>query len=285
MRWKDGRRSANVQDRRGAAVPRGMKVGGGTIIIAVIAMLLLGENPLDLLAQLGGGAAPTGGAAQTRPPSSESDAAADFTSVVLASTEDVWGQIFQESGQRYPQPQLVMFEDGVQSACGFSSSSTGPFYCPRDQQVYLDLGFLNELKRLGATGDFAFAYVIAHEVGHHIQTITGVSDQVRQLQSRASKVQANQLSVLQELQADCYAGLWARRANDMNNILERGDVEEGLRAAASIGDDRLQRMSGRSVQREAFTHGSSEQRVQWFRTGLERGSIQACDTFESAGLR
>ena len=262
-----------------------MKVGGGTIIIAVVAMLLLGENPLDLLAQLGGGTATTGGSAQTRPPSSASDAAADFTSVVLASTEDVWGQIFRESGQRYPQPQLVMFEDGVQSACGFSSSSTGPFYCPRDQQVYLDLGFLNELKRLGATGDFAFAYVIAHEVGHHIQTITGVSDQVRQLQSRATKVQANQLSVLQELQADCYAGLWARRANDMNNILERGDVEEGLRAAASIGDDRLQRMSGRSVQREAFTHGSSEQRVQWFRTGLERGSIQACDTFESAGLR
>ncbi len=285
MRWKDGRRSDNVQDRRGGAVPRGMKFGGGTIIIALLAMLLLGENPLNLLSQLLGGGISQPQAQAQRPTSAASDEAADFVSVVLASTEDVWSQIFRQSGQNYPEPQLVLYEDGVQSACGFNSASTGPFYCPRDRQVYLDLSFLNELRRLGASGDFAFAYVIAHEVGHHIQTVTGLSDQVRQLQARSRRVDANRLSVLQELQADCYAGMWARRADDMRNILERGDIEEGLRAAAAIGDDRLQKMSGRRVQREAFTHGSSEQRVQWFRTGFERGSIDACDTFAAAGMR
>lgn len=289
MRWKDGRRSANVQDRRGGGVARGAKVGGGTILLVLIASLLLGENPLTLLGQLAGGSGGgSGGAVQTQAPSTRSaagDEAADFVSVVLASTEDVWGQIFSASGQRYPEPQLILFEDGVQSACGYNSSSTGPFYCPGDRQVYLDLGFLNELRRLGANGDFAFAYVVAHEVGHHIQTITGLSDQVRQLQMRSSQTEANQLSVLQELQADCYAGLWARRANDMQGILERGDVEEGLRAAAAIGDDRLQKMSGRRVQRESFTHGSSAQRVQWFRTGLEQGSVESCDTFAAAGMR
>ncbi len=285
MRWKDGRRSANVQDRRGGSMPRGVKVGGGTILLVIVASLLLGENPLTLLGQLSGG---SGGAVQTQSPSTRSaasDEAAEFVSVVLASTEDVWGQVFSASGQRYPEPQLILFEDGVQSACGYNSSSTGPFYCPGDRQVYLDLGFLNELRRLGANGDFAFAYVVAHEVGHHIQTITGLSDQVRQLQRRSSQTEANQLSVLQELQADCYAGLWARRANDMQGILEQGDVEEGLRAAAAIGDDRLQKMSGRRVQRESFTHGSSAQRVQWFRTGLEQASVEACDTFAAAGLR
>jgi hypothetical protein len=283
MRWKGGRRSTNVQDRRGAPVGRGMKLGGGTILIALVAMLLLGQNPLSLLEQLMGGAVQQ--PASQAPRAAGEDEAADFVSVILASTEDVWGEIFAQSGQQYPAPQLVLFSDAAQSACGFNTSATGPFYCPGDQQVYLDLGFLNELQRLGAPGDFAFAYVIAHEIGHHIQTITGLSDEVRRLQARSSQTQANQLSVLQELQADCFAGMWAKRANERSRILESGDVEEGLRAAASIGDDRLQRMSGRSVQPEAFTHGSSEQRVQWFRTGLEQGSIEACDTFATAGLR
>lgn len=281
MRWKQGRRSSNIQDRRGTRVGRGMKLGGGTIVIALIAMLLFGENPLSILEQLVGGAAQQ----QASSPSQDgSDELADFVSVVLASTEDVWFEHFARSGQRYPQPQLVLFSDAVQSACGFNSSATGPFYCPADQQVYLDLSFLAELRRLGAPGDFAFAYVIAHEVGHHVQTITGLSDEVQRLRAQSSQTVANQLSVLQELQADCYAGMWARRANDRERILEPGDVEEGLRAAASIGDDRLQRMSGRSVQPESFTHGSSEQRVHWFRTGLDEGDPQACDTFGDAGL-
>lgn len=283
MRWKGGRRSTNVQDRRGVPAGRGMKIGGGTIVIALVAMLLLGQNPLSLLSQLMGGALQQQGSPAPR--SAAEDEAAEFVSVILASTEDVWGEVFAQSGQQYPAPQLVLFSEAAQSACGFNTSATGPFYCPRDQQVYLDLSFLNELRRLGAPGDFAFAYVIAHEVGHHIQTITGLSDEVRNLQARSSQTQANQLSVLQELQADCFAGMWAKRANERSQILETGDVEEGLRAAASIGDDRLQKMSGRRVQPEAFTHGSSEQRVQWFRTGLEQGSIQACDTFAAAGLR
>ena len=203
---------------------------------------------------------------------------------MLSSTEDIWDQLFAASGSDYPEPQLVLFTYAVQSACGLSSSATGPFYCPGDRQIYLDLGFLNELQQLGAPGDFAFAYVIAHEVGHHVQTVTGLSSQVRQLQSRSSEADANRLSVLQELQADCYAGLWARRANEREQWLEEGDVEEGLRAAAAIGDDRLQRMAGRAVQPDAFTHGSSEQRVQWFRTGFETGSVEACDTFGAAGI-
>lgn len=281
MRWKQGRRSSNIQDRRGTRVGRGMKLGGGTIVIALIAMLLFGENPVSILEQLGGGAARQ---PASSPSQDGSDELADFASVVLASTEDVWFEHFARGGQRYPQPQLVLFSDAVQSACGFNSSATGPFYCPADQQVYLDLSFLAELRRLGAPGDFAFAYVIAHEVGHHVQTITGLSEEVNRLRAQSSQTVANQLSVLQELQADCYAGMWARRANDRERILEPGDVEEGLRAAASIGDDRLQRMSGRSVQPESFTHGSSEQRVHWFRVGLEHADAQACDTFGDAGL-
>lgn len=277
MRWQSGRRSSNVQDRRGARMGRGVKVGGGSIIIALIAVLIFGGNPAQLLELLGGGT--TESPYAEAPPQGGTDEASEFVRVMLASTEDTWGQLFAESGSRYPHPQLVLFTDAVQSACGMSSSATGPFYCPGDQQIYLDLGFLNDLRRLGAPGDFAFAYVIAHEVGHHIQTVTGVSSQVRQLQARSSPADANELSVRQELQADCYAGLWARDANEREQWLEEGDLEEGLQAAASIGDDRLQRMAGQAVQPEAFTHGSSEQRVRWFRTGFETGSVEACDTF------
>ena len=207
------------------------------------------------------------------------DEAADFASVILASTEDVWSTIFQNAGYQYREPTLVLYDDAVQSACGFNSAATGPFYCPGDQQLYLDLSFLRELQRLGAPGDFAFAYVIAHEVGHHIQTITGLEQQVRQQMARSGEAQRNQLSVRMELQADCYAGVWAHYADRQAGMLEAGDLEEGLRAAAAIGDDRLQRQAGRRVQPETFTHGSSEQRVRWFRTGYQTGDEDACDTF------
>ena len=258
-----------------------MKLGGGAIIIALLAVFVFGQDPGRVLKDIAGGQAQAP-AAPPRQSSGGNDEVADFVSVVLAETEDAWGGVFRASGSMYQPPTLVLFTDAVQSACGFNSAATGPFYCPLDQKVYLDLGFLNELRRMGASGDFAFAYVIAHEVGHHIQTLTGVSQQVRELRQRSSRTQGNQLSVLQELQADCYAGMWARRAHEARNILEEGDVEEGLRAAASIGDDRMMKNAGRRVQPEAFTHGTSEQRVYWLRRGIETGSVEACDTFAQA---
>ncbi len=277
MRWKSGRRSSNVEDRRGSrpAMGRGVKIGGGTAIIALLLTLLLGQDPtgiLDQMSQQQTQSVPTqANAAQ--------DEAADFVSVVLADTEDTWKGLFAAAGSRYINPKLVLFSDAVNSACGYNTAATGPFYCPGDQKIYLDLSFLRELQRFGAHGDFAVAYVIAHEVGHHIQTIVGTSQQVRQMQRQVSQTQANQLSVAMELQADCYAGVWAHHAHQQRQILEQGDVEEGLNAAASVGDDRMQRMAGRRVQPEAFTHGSSEQRARWFRKGLETGDINQCDTF------
>ena len=239
----------------------------------------MGGDPSLLLTGDGGGA--PAGTEYEAPPSDE---AADFISVVLASTEDVWAETFQRAGGRYVPPSLVLFDDYVRSACGFNSAATGPFYCPADRKVYLDLGFFRELARLGGPGDFAQAYVVGHEVGHHIQNLVGTSDQVRRMQGSASRADANRLSVLMELQADCYAGVWAHHANQRASILEPGDVEEGLGAAAAIGDDRLQRTSGRAVHPESFTHGSSTQRQDWLRTGLETGSLEACDTFARAGL-
>jgi uncharacterized protein len=283
MRWREGRRSDNVEDiryeggsRRG---PGGIKLGGGAIVVVFIASLLLGQNPLEMLAMLQGDSPPS--APQSpRPQPAEKDEASDFVSVILGSTEDVWGQMFSTAGQQYPPPKLVLFSDGVESACGMNSSATGPFYCPGDRKVYLDLSFLSELQRLGVSGDFAVAYVIAHEIGHHVQNVVGTERQFRQLQSRAgSQEEVNALSVRMELQADCYAGLWAKHAESQRPILEQGDIEEGLKAAAAIGDDRLQRMGGRRVNPDAFTHGSSAQREQWFRTGLQTGKVDACDTF------
>ncbi|MBT8399029.1 MAG: zinc metallopeptidase [Rhodothermia bacterium] len=283
MRWQSRRRSKNVEDRRvrpALGGRRTAKVGGGFVLIALLAVVFLGEDAGKLIGMLGGLQQQT---TQTAPPSSprtspESDKLADFVSVVLAETEDTWGAIFAAAGSRYQPPRLVLFTDAVQSACGMSSAATGPFYCPADRQVYLDLGFFNELRRFGASGDFALAYVIAHEVGHHVQTLVGTEDEVRNLRQRVSRRQANALSVLMELQADCYAGVWGRSVQE-RGLLDAGDVEEGLNAAASIGDDRLQRMSGRRVQPESFTHGSSAQRVEWFRRGLSSGSTDACDTF------
>ena len=277
MRWKSGRRSSNVEDRRGSRAPmgRGIKIGGGTAIIALLLSLLLGQDPTGILQQMSEGQS----ASVPTQANAGQDEAADFVSVVLADTEDTWNGLFAAAGSRYITPKLVLFSDAVNSACGYNTAATGPFYCPGDQKVYLDLSFLRELQRFGAHGDFAVAYVIAHEVGHHIQRITGTEQQVRQAQRQSSQRQANQLSVAMELQADCYAGVWAHHAHRQRQILEQGDVEEGLNAAASVGDDRMQKMAGRRVQPEAFTHGSSEQRAQWFRRGLETGDTDQCDTF------
>lgn len=283
MRWKQGKRSSNIEDRRGrgGGVRTGAKVGGGAIIIALLGVLLFGQDPGELINVIAGGGGQQQAPSQQAPPGPRpDDEAADFVSVVLGDTEQTWNQIFANAGQRYPEPTLVLFDDVVQSACGVNSAATGPFYCPGDSKLYLDLSFLRELQKLGASGDFAVAYVIAHEVGHHIQNVTGLEKQVRQRQRQASsKAQANDLSVRMELQADCYAGVWGYYAKNDRNLLESGDVEEGLRAAAAIGDDRLQKMAGRRVQRESFTHGSSEQRVRWFRTGLQSGDVNQCDTF------
>ncbi len=288
MRWRKGRRSSNVEDRRGTSMASGgAKVGGGMIILALVASFLLGQNPLEVLNNMGGiGALQSSSAPATPKQSSpEDEAVADFLSVVLADTEDTWGGIFSSAGARYRPPKLVLYSDMVRSACGTNSAAAGPFYCPGDEKVYFELGFLNELQRFGANGDFAVAYVIAHEVGHHVQNIVGTSNKVRAIQSRSNQRDVNALSVLLELQADCYAGVWARNAHKQRQILEQGDIEEGLGAAASVGDDRLMKAAGRRAHPDAFTHGSAKQRTQWFRTGLESGDIKSCDTFGQSGVR
>ena len=280
MKWRSGRRSQHVEDRRGRRVSGGLKIGGGLGgLLLILIVLLMGGDPSLLLTGDDGGV-PAGTEYQSPP----SDEAADFISVVLASTEDVWTETFQRAGSRYAPPSLVLFDDYVRSACGFNSAATGPFYCPADRKVYLDLGFFRELARLGGPGDFAQAYVVGHEVGHHVQNLVGTADQGRRMQGSTSRADANRLSVQRELQADCYAGVWAHHASRRASILEPGDVEEGLQAAAAIGDDRLQRTSGRAVHPESFTHGTSVQRQDWLRTGLETGSLEAYDTFARAGL-
>jgi len=254
---------------------RGIKMGGGLAIVALLVSLLLGQDPTALLQQM------TTENSQPTPAQAGGvqDEAADFTTVVLGYTEDVWTALFSAAGSRYQQPGLVLYDGAVESACGYNTAATGPFYCPGDFKMYLDLSFLRELQRLGAPGDFAFAYVIAHEIGHHVQNITGIERQVRQLQSRADRAEANALSVAMELQADCYAGIWAYHAQRQWNILEEGDIEEGLAAASAVGDDRLQRMAGQRVQPESFTHGSSAQRMEWFQKGFRSGNTDACDSF------
>jgi len=258
----------------------GVKLGGGTLIIVMVVGLLMGQDPLQLLGMLAG----EGGLSGTSSPAPRRQAPqnnedADFVSVILADTEDTWNQLFASLGQKYHPATLVMFTDQVQSACGMNTAATGPFYCPPDRKVYIDLGFFHELKNLGAPGDFARAYVLGHEIGHHIQNLLGTADKVHRAQQRGGKAQANALSVLLELQADCYAGVWAHHANMQRNLLEAGDVEEGLNAAASIGDDRLLRKAGRRASPESFTHGSSQQRVYWLRKGLQTGEINSCNTF------
>lgn len=277
MRWKGRRGSENVEDRRSVAAP--VMAGGGLLgFIVLLVVMFLGGDPRPVMEQMqqAGQAQPAAGQA---PP--EDDERAQFVSVVLADTEDVWDEVFQQQvGKPYRDPTLVMFRDQVKSACGFQSAATGPFYCPLDGKVYIDLSFFDDMKqKLGAPGDFAQAYVVAHEVGHHVQNLLGISDQVNQLQAQASKEEANELSVRLELQADFYAGVWAHRAQQNWQILEEGDIEEALRAATAIGDDRLQLQSQGMVMPESFTHGSSQQRVKWFTKGLKTGDILQGDTF------
>ena len=286
MRWQGGRRSQNVEDRRGKRVSGGVIGGGvGTLVVLVLA-LVFGVDP----GMIGVGTSPS---ADVQPPPSASpgqppgnDPMREFVSVVLGTTEDTWNALFEDQGLRYEEPQLVLFSDAVESACGFAQSAVGPFYCPLDRKVYLDLSFFRDLQnRFQAPGDFAQAYVIAHEVGHHVQTLLGVSDRVRQQQARTGKAEANALSVRQELQADCFAGVWAQTIDDQAQVaLESGDLEEALNAASAIGDDRLQRQAQGYVVPESFTHGSSEQRARWFRRGLEATDLQACDTFGASRL-
>ena len=296
MRWNNRRRSDNVEFRKGAAGAAGLGGVGflilrfvlgkfglrGIIMLAAAAFVLDRAGIISIASLVGGG---TGGEVSREATTQEQD----FVTAVVGSTEDVWTKLFAESGQRYPAPDVVVFERATQSGCGAASAASGPFYCPADKKVYFDLTFFDELaRRFDAPGDFAQAYVIAHEVGHHIQTITGISSQVRTAQQRASgQGEQNALQVRMELQADCYAGLWAYHA-DRNSqfgpLLESGDVEEAMAAATAIGDDALQRGAGRQVNQESFTHGSSEQRVKWFRIGLQTGQVDACDTFETRNL-
>jgi predicted metalloprotease len=287
MRIEDQRRSEEIEDRRGMPVGRGVAGGGIGLIVIILLALVFGVDP-SLLLQ--GGPAP--GMApdapqprvETRAPSRE-DKMADFIAAVLGSTEDTWTEIFARSGRTYRKPTLVLFSGAVQSACGFAQAAVGPFYCPADQKLYIDLAFYRDLQdRFRAPGDFAQAYVIAHEVGHHVQNLLGIAGKVQAAQSRAGQRGAAALSVRMELQADCLAGIWAAHANRSKRILEPGDVEEGLNAAAAIGDDRIQMASRGYVSPESFTHGSSQQRVRWFRRGLETSDLKACDTFAAASL-
>ena len=279
-----GRRSTNVEDRRGMG---GVAVGGGAgaIILALIAMFF-GVDPGSIGA--GGGAPPSGAPGQPggAPPGGTDDAGRAFVEEVLADTEDTWNPLFQQKfGRDYPEPRLVLFDGSVQSACGIAGSAVGPFYCPGDNQVYIDLSFYRDLEqRLGAPGDFAQAYVIAHEVGHHVQNVLGISRQVDAASRGARQEEANRLSVMQELQADCFAGVWAHHAQTQRGRLEEGDIDEALNAAAAIGDDRLQAEAQGHVVPESFTHGTSEQRARWFRRGFQAGDPEQCDTFNADAL-
>jgi len=284
MKWQGGRRSSNIEDRRGMR-PRGGLVGGGigTIIIIIIA-LYFGVDPSFLIDGMQSSNVSTSG---TQPTADDlrNDPLADMIAVVIADTEDVWGELFAAQGRRYEQPTLVLFTGSTRSACGLGQAAMGPFYCPADRKAYIDLGFYEEMRtRFRAPGDFAQAYVIAHEIGHHVQNLLGVSDKVRQMQAKAGKAEGNQLSVRLELQADCLAGVWAHRADKARGILESGDVEEALNAASAIGDDRLQKQTRGTVVPESFTHGTSAQRQHWFRTGLQSGNPDSCDTFSVASL-
>lgn len=290
MDWKQGRRSDNVEDRRrgGGGGGGGGKLSAGALLAVVVVSVLLGKNPLEmigLLEQSGLAGAPTQQQPAGDAPAAD-DPGAEFVARILGDTEDVWGTIFQNANARYAQPRLVLFLDQVQSACGSASASSGPFYCPGDQKVYLDLGFFEQLRtQLGGGGDFAEAYVIAHEVGHHVQTLLGVSAKVNAARQRGEDVLGDGgLLVRQELQADCLAGVWAHHAQARHQWLQPGDIEEALNTATAIGDDRLQKQARGTVSPESFSHGTSRQRVTWFRTGFDGGQIAGCDTFSAARL-
>lgn len=312
MQWRGRRQSSNIEDRRGMGGGMGggmrfpglggggmggggMRRGGGIGIFGILILLgiawLLGINPLSLLSgDLSGGGGggyveeqqATGGGTFSSPQEEEMK---DFVGVVLAETEDTWNKILPQVGAQYREPKLVLFSNGTQSGCGFAQSAVGPFYCPADEKVYLDLGFFDELsRRFDAPGDFAQAYVIAHEVGHHVQTVLGIEDQVSKARANMSDTDANALSVRVELQADCFAGVWAHDAHQKSGLLEPGDIEEALGAASAVGDDTLQKQAGGRVVPDSFTHGSSAQRTRWFETGYRNGNIEDCDTFNASSL-
>jgi predicted metalloprotease len=289
MRQDDGRESENIEDRRSLGRGfgrRGFPGGGLGMAAAAVVALLLGVDPrvvLNTLGQLSGLAPPqASGPVQSSP---EEERLKKFMSVVLADTEDTWGAIFQQLGRRYEEPKLVLFSGQVQSACGFAQAAMGPFYCPGDHKLYLDMSFFNELAtRHNAPGDFAQAYVVAHEVGHHVQNLLGIANKIQAAQQRADDVQGKLLQVRMELQADCFAGVWANKANQFRNILEPGDLEEALGAASGVGDDRMQKQAQGYVVPESFTHGSSEQRMRWFTIGAKTGDLKQCDTFQTKNL-
>ncbi len=290
MRIDEGRESSNIEDRRDEGFSGGGRISGGSLgiggIIITLAGLYFGIDPSLLLQGYNVINTPTPSSSVNAPHISkqrtpEEEKLSRFVSIVLADTEDTWNMLFKEKGKHYIEPKLVMFTGATRTACGTGQSAMGPFYCPADQKVYIDLGFYSQLqRRFKAPGDFAQAYVIAHEVGHHIQHLLGVSDKVHQTQERVSKTEANALSVRLELQADCLAGIWAHHADKARHVLEQGDIEEALTAASAIGDDSLQKQSQGYVVPESFTHGSSEQRVYWFKQGMEKGKIESCNTFK-----
>ena len=285
MLWRDGRRSTNVEDQRHSRIPGKIKSGGiGILLLALIGMYF-GVDPSIILNM--------GQEVQLRQPgpsgtpqySAEEQQLADFVAVVLADTEDTWHQIFQASGRSYAEPTLVLFSGAVNSACGFAQAAMGPFYCPNDAKVYIDLSFYRDLKqKMNAPGDFAQAYVIAHEVGHHVQNLLGISGKVQALRKQVSEVEYNRLSVRIELQADCFSGIWAHNADRVRQVVEPGDIEEALHAASQIGDDRLQQQHRGYVTPDSFTHGASAQRVRWFQRGYQTGKISSCDTFSAESL-
>ncbi|MBP7764908.1 MAG: zinc metallopeptidase [Deltaproteobacteria bacterium] len=287
MRWKGERQSDNVEDRRGMSISRGAKIGGigglGVVLLVVVG-LFLGIDP-GVMLQVGETLQSPPASVEQSAGSGRDDDDRRFVAVVLAETEDVWNDVFTRGGRRYQEPKLVLFSGSVDSACGMAGSAVGPFYCPADHKVYLDLAFFDELhNRFGASGDFARAYVIAHEIGHHVQTQLGILEQVTELQSRAGAAERNKLSVMLELQADCLAGMWAHQAQKRRDILESGDLEEGLNAASAVGDDRIQKSTRGYAVPDGFTHGSSAQRVRWFKRGFEEGTLRACNTFEADRL-
>ncbi|MDH3624807.1 MAG: zinc metallopeptidase [Myxococcales bacterium] len=283
MRWRGRRQSARVEDRRGMRAGPALAGGGLGLLLLVGVGLFLGVDPRALMQVV-----QTQQQTPATPPAQRTkleDEQAQFVAVVLADTEDTWNAVFRQAGRDYQEPTLVLFSGAVKSACGFAQAAMGPFYCPADQKVYIDLSFYSDLQnRFQAPGDFAQAYVIAHEIGHHVQTLLGISEKVQRQKAQVGEVEANQLSVRQELQADCLAGIWAHHADRTRDLLEQGDIEEGLNAASAIGDDRLQRQSRGYITPESFTHGSSEQRVSWFKQGYATGDVNQCNTFGEASL-
>jgi len=285
MRWEKGRRSSNVEDQRGHRVSRGMKGGGIGILLLALVGMYFGIDPSVILDQVGQMGEEHSTTTTEYIPTADENQLAEFVSVVLADTEDTWKAQFSQMGSTYVEPRLVLFTGAVESACGFAQAAMGPFYCPADQKVYIDLGFYQDLKnRMNSPGDFAQAYVIAHEVGHHVQNLLGISDKVQAARGKLSEKDFNQLSVRLELQADCLAGVWANHADRVRQVVEPGDIDEALNAASQIGDDRLQKQTRGHVTPDSFTHGTSEQRVHWFRRGFSSGDLNSCNTFAAESL-